>query len=458
MANSTVSSHANNIMICGVEQENITIDNVKDAVAIHQTMLDDFNENFDYYTGKHPIITATKKANNKPDHRIMVNLPKYIVDRYTSYFIGVPVKVTSDDEKVNEFINLFRSDNDMDDSEYELAKISSIFGRSYEYLSQDENSNTVLTYCTPREAFVVYDNTIYQRPLFGVYYTTDTDGNYTGRYFTKAEIVDFTGKGTKLIAGEVSPNVYGEIPLIELEENEERQSAFENVKTIVDAIERTLSEKMNDVDALADAYMKIIGAEIDEKTMTAIRDNRIINLFNVDGTQVDVDFLTKPDGDTTQENLLNRLFDTVFQIAMVANINDKDFGSSGLSGIALQYKLQAMKDLAQAKERKMKSLMRRRFEILFKLPTNVSATNRDAWRKLKYKFTRNLPNNLVDEANVAKTLEGIVPKDIQLSVLSIVDDPKQAADEMEEANSLPTLQTTGDTNTGSATLTEASDE
>ena len=140
--------------------------------------------------------------------------------------------------------------------------------------------------------------------------------------------------------------------------------------------------------------------------------------------------MAKPSGDTTQENLLNRLTDLIFQIAMVANISDKDF--SGSSGVALEFKLQSMKNLAQQKERKMLSGIRKRYKLIFGIPTNVNASNRDEWKSLKYRFTRNTPRNISDEAKTAKLLEGVVPKETQLSVLSIVDNPHDTAMEMKK--------------------------
>ena len=51
----------------------------------------------------------------------------------------------------------------------------------------------------------------------------------------------------------------------------------------------------------------------------------------------------------------------------------------------------------------------------------VSGMNRDDWMKLSYQFTPNLPANVSEEAQTAQTLEGIVSKETQLKVLSIVD-------------------------------------
>ncbi|CEN29147.1 phage portal protein [Pseudolactococcus piscium] len=408
----------------------VTADVVSQAIVKHKTLVTGYKENIDYYKGNHKIKTKKEKAEFKPDYRLMVNFAKYIVDTYTAYFIGIPIKVTHETDEVNEFIRIFRENNDLEDNEYELAKIMAIYGRAYEFLSQDEVANTIVTYTTPINTFVVYDNTIYERPLFAVNYSTGDKDMISGDVFTFDEHIEISGTTTSVSFGESEMNVYQGLPIIEYIENKERQSVFENVKSLIDAINTTLSEKMNDVDALADAYMKILGAELDDKGLEYIRDNRIINLVGEQADNVAVDFMAKPSGDTTQENLLNRLTDLIFQIAMVANISDKDF--SGSSGVALEFKLQSMKNLAQQKERKMLSGIRKRYKLIFGIPTNVNASNRDEWKSLKYRFTRNTPRNISDEAQTAKLLEGVVPKETQLSVLSIVDNPHDTAIEMEK--------------------------
>lgn len=101
---------------------------------------------------------------------------------------------------------------------------------------------------------------------------------------------------------------------------------------------KTISEKANDVDYFADAYLKILGAKLEKDELEQLRQKRIINFDGEDASSLIVEFLQKPDGDTTQENLINRLEKLIFQICMVANISDENFGAS--SGIALKYKLQ----------------------------------------------------------------------------------------------------------------------
>ena len=229
---------------------------------------------------------------------------------------------------------------------------------------------------------------------------------------------------------EWTPHYFPGVPATEYVENGERQGIFEPVMSMVNAYNKAISEKANDVDYFADAYLKVLGTTIDKDDVQFIRDNRIVN-FEGDGSdKIIAEFMEKPNSDTTQENLLERLERLIFQISMVANISDENFGAS--SGIALRYKLQAMSNLAKTKERKFAAGMNRRYQLLFGHP--ASKVPADAWIQLQYKFTPNIPANLQEEAQIASQLEGIVSHETQLKVISAVENVKGELDKIEEEN------------------------
>ncbi len=414
-------------------EEEITAEVVNEFIKLHQAELPRYNRLKKLYESMAPILEQKDKPEHKPDNRLVVNYAKYITDTFNGYFIGIPVKVAHNDKGVNERVEEFRNRNDMDDNEAELSKITSIYGHGFEFLYQDEESNTCCTYNTPLDMFIVYDDTIAQNPLFAVRYQKTDDG-IKGQLFTSDEEIVITEGKAGLVLSDNKSSFYGGVPVIEYIENEERQSIFESVETLINAYDKAISEKANDVDYFADAYMKLLGMELDETALQNIRDTRIINLFGADDvSKLIVEFMEKPNGDDSQEHLLDRLERLIYQISMVANINDESFGNA--SGVSLEFKLQPMKNLAAMKERKFTSGMNRRFKMVFNLPTNMEASKKDEWRNLKYTFTRNIPRNVADEATVAGSLTGIVSKETQLSVLSIVDNVQDEIKRLEKEQS-----------------------
>ena len=187
-------------------------------------------------------------------------------------------------------------------------------------------------------------------------------------------------------------------------------------------------------------HVKIQNAtSVDDNDTFHIRRTRVVN-FDGDiseGNYPIVEFMEKPSSDETQEHLLERLQKDIFITSMVANISDENFGSS--SGIALRYKLEAMQNLFTAKARRFTSSMYDRYRIIFSSPVaQMHSVSKDAWTDIEIKFTANYPANLESEAEVAKNLEGIVSKETQLKVLSVVDNVKDEVERL-EAERIPSV-------------------
>ena len=385
---------------------------------------------YNAYTSDHEILHDPAKPKYKPDNRVVVNFPKYIVDTMNGFFIGNPIKIVAEDEAVSDYVEYLDRYNDQDDNNAELAKICSIYGKGNEMYYTDEESELCITYLDPKEAFMIFDESIIERPLFFVRRYVDREGFEYGSISDETSVRNFKVTGGLRWLDEWTPHYFPGVPATEYVENGERQGIFEPVMSMVNAYNKAISEKANDVDYFADAYLKVLGTAIDKDDVQFIRDNRIVN-FEGDGSdKIIAEFMEKPNSDTTQENLLERLERLIFQISMVANISDENFGTA--SGIAMKYKLQSMSNLEKTKERKFTAGMNRRYQLLFGHP--ASKVPADAWIQLQYKFTPNIPANLQEEAQIASQLEGIVSHETQLKVISAVEDVKGELDKIEEEN------------------------
>lgn len=388
----------------------------------------------DAYETDFPIFHKKPKPEWKPDNRIAVNFAKYIVDTMNGYFIGNPIKITVDggEETIEKYIEFLDQYNDQDDNNAELSKICSIYGKGYEMYYNDEEGNVGIIYLDPTEAFMIYDDSVLKRERYFVRLYRDEDNVLHGSVSDQEKVRWFTIKGKIVWEEQEQLHYFNGVPATEYRENKECQGIFEPVLSIINAFNKAISEKANDVDYFADAYLKIIGALLDEDELKHVRSDRVIN-FDGDGESVIVDFLQKPDGDTTQEHLLDRLQNLIFLIAMVANISDENFGTS--SGIAMAYKLQGMSNLRKTKERKFTSGMNRRYKLIFSNPGN--AMQKDDWVKLHYKFTPNVPANLLEESQIAQNLSGVVSQETQLGVLSVVDNPRAEIERIKKEEEQP---------------------
>lgn len=401
------------------KDEPITVEVVNKFMEKHKLEVARYEYLKNMYRGFMDIDDEPKKDPWKPDNRLAVNFTKYIVDTFTGYFNGIPVKKSHSDKEILTKLQEFDNLNDMEDEESELAKMACIYGRSFELLYQDENTQTNVVYNSPENMFMVYDDTVKQEPLFAVRYGVDEDKKLHGEVYTLLETIKISGENDEISFGEKSYNPYPDLPVVEFYFNEERMSIFESVISLVNAFNKAISEKANDVDYFSDQCLVFLGAAVEEEDLKNIRSNRVINYYaDGEGKNVDAKFLEKPDSDSQTENLLDRLTKLIFQTTMVANISDESFGSS--SGISLAYKLQAMSNLALSFQRKFQSSLNSRYKLFCELSTNVS--NKDAWKDIEYTFTRNEPKDIKEQAETANILKGITSEETALSVISVIPD------------------------------------
>ncbi|MFR0563578.1 phage portal protein [Lacticaseibacillus paracasei] len=375
------------------------------------------------YLGQHQIIDDAKKDHG-PDNRLVGNLAHYIVDTYNGFYIGIPPKITLDNTQDNAVLQEWNDTNSVQDKLSEISKQASIYGRALAFLYQDENSNTCIAYSSPINSFIIYDDTVAHKAIAFVMYWHDEDNNLTGKVYLKDGIYALD---MVRFEGTAGFNPFNDIPAVEFFMNTERQGIFENVETLIDALDKVLSQKANQNEYFDNAYLVIRGMSLPEdddgNPKLDLNGNQIIYSPDADSTNGVAEFLTKPDGDAIQEHLIDRLISMIYQISMVANLNDEAF-SGNSSGVALQYKLLPMRNLAANQDRKFTQSLRSLYKIAFSVGTILPESKADDWQKLNFAFTRNLPENIIDEADAASKLKGLVSDQTMLSTLSFVDDPK----------------------------------
>lgn len=370
------------------------------------------------YKNKYKIFELPAKPCYKPDNRIAVNFAKYIVDVFNGFFIGNPIKVETLDDTVKAYVETLEAYNTQDDLNSELSKASSIYGKAYELYYVDNSANICVAVSSPTNSVMVYDDGIVPKPKYFVRYYKGADNIERGSFSDDTSVYYFENNGTLKIDWEGGKtHGFQYVPANEMCDNDERQGIFESEMPMIDAYNKAISEKANDVDAFADAYLKVLGPRLDDEETRTLRQDRIINIETDNLSGVDVDFMQKPSADATQENLINRLERLIFNISMVANISDENFATS--SGIALRYKLKAMSDLANTKKRKFEKLLNNRYKVIFSNP--ISGMSPDSWVTLRYIFNFNYPANLAEEVDIAAKMQGITSKRTSLSVISAID-------------------------------------
>ena len=386
----------------------------------------------DAYEGKYKIFIQPKKPAWKPDARLAVNFARYITDTFSGYVQGVPQQIISQDAGTAERVTDYNDTAGFIDQLAAGVDSMLIYGRSYLMAYEDEAGDIGIAATDPEESFIIYDDGIRQRPLYFVrtYYDIDrkrhgsvSDGDGNIKYFDWAGGITFTAEERHGFDG---------VPAVELSTGIIRKGIYADVLNLIDAFNQLLSDKANDISAFADAYLKVLGADIDDKTLKWIRNNRVINLKGKNAADLVVEFLERPNADGSQENLLNRLYELIFVTAMVVNISDADF--SAASGQAMKYRLQPMTNLAGKINRRLTKSIKQLYKLICSNP--VGDLEADDWQKIDVKYTLNLPANLLDEAQTAGAMTGITSKRTALQVLSIVPDVDAELEQIEKENDI----------------------
>ncbi|MDB8573199.1 phage portal protein, partial [Turicibacter sanguinis] len=207
-------------------------------------------------------------------------------------------------------------------------------------------------------------------------------------------------------------------------ENTHRRGSFEDAISIVDAIEKIQSSAVNEVEYFDNAYMAVKGMSVEQEDIADMKNNRVL-VVDGDG---DVSFITKDVNDGYIQNMLDRLTNDFHKLTATPNLTDENF-SSNSSGVAMQYKLFGLEKQINKKEAKWRKSLQRMIELIVEI-LNMRGSNID-YRNYKITFTRALPQNVAEIAQMATSLNGLVSQETLLSLLPFVENPQ---DELKKAN------------------------
>lgn len=378
----------------------IPVELIASCIKEHQAGLPRLNKLEDYYLGKHAILIRNLEDEDKglPNNRLIANHAKYITDIATGYVSGNPVKYEA--EQIEEITGAYK-EIDIVSHDSEMSKDLSIFGVGLElyFMSSDEDPIPKVTVIDPRQIFLVVDDSVEYRSLFGVHYyeKRDIDNNVIGwnvNVYTKDFVVSYNGEDLGVFEMvDIKDQFFGAVPVVEFWNNEEQQGDFEQQISLIDAYNVLQSDRVNDKEQLVDAILKISGFSFgdNEKEMSAtaalLRKDKILEMPDVGA---DADWLTKSLNETEVEVLKDAIKSDIHEFSMVPNLTDENFASNS-SGVAMKYKLFGLEQLAVIKERYFIQGLRKRLKLFANILT-VKAKAVDV-SDVVITMTRNLPEN-----------------------------------------------------------------
>ena len=398
----------------------------------HSKLVDFYNRMDKYYNGKHDISAPNNSEYNK-NIEVISNRTKYIVDIYNGYFLGSPIKLKCEDSNLLEELETLDRVNNSKQTNRAISKNMAKYGHAFDLVFNDEQANINFTYLDNKEVIYVYDNTILERPLFAIHYTSSKDflnerKYIAGTVYSKDERIEFDDKNGKLTFKERFANPFGEVQITEYIENDERIGAIEPLISLQDGYNQGLSDKATANAYFSDCYMKIIGVDLDideydeeenaNQLIANLKEERIIYIPKVqDGVaQPQIEFLAKPSNDTGEENLLNRIKNDMHTISHIPDFKDLSF--SNTSAEAIRLAMWDLDNVCMEKEDNFKEGLSRRYNLICIGKNNAQLVNTINDFDIDFLFSRNIPQNVTSELDNAlkgrtflsqETVLGMIP-------------------------------------------------
>lgn len=405
------------------------------CIKQHQGTLARLNKLSDYYDGKQDISNRTFGNPNIPNHKIVANHAKYIVDIATGFLVGNPIAYSG--SQVDKILDEY-SRMDIISHDTELEKDLSVFGIGYElmYLAPVDEGDTEIRIKSidPRGIFVVTDDTVDKNPLFGVHYQQrfKLDGSlnyYLINVYTEDKIFTYHAKGLskgQMTLFEESEHYFGAVPVVEYRNNEERQGDFEQQISQFDAYNLLQSDRINESEQRVNSILFIKGFTLGEDNLTH---DSIIETTEKDS---DLKWLIKEIKEADNEVLRKALLDDIHKFSYIPSMTDEHFAGN-VSGEAMKYKLFGLLQLLSIKTRYMSKSLRKRLELMRNI-LNTKGSNIDI-SDVKITFKPNLPINTNDLASIINQLKGILPLETLIGWLPDIDDPAEQLQKLEEEQS-----------------------
>lgn len=299
-----------------------------------------------------------------------------------------------------------------------MAKDASVCGVAYELLYIDSDGQVRFKKIDNVKAIPIFDDTLESNLLYFIRYYDDED-IVTGNVTTTVEVYSKTarslyklGNGSVEFIGE-EPHNFKEVPIVIYQNNEEEMGDFEPVITLIDAYDKLQSDSVNDLEYFSDAYLALYGMSGTEASdIAAMKEQRVLLME----TDAKAEWLVKEINDSYVENLKNRIDDNIHKFSKCPSMTDKEF-SSNASGVAMRFKLMGMDNAANKKERAFKKALQRRIELIAEIQQMMGSTY--DWRSINITFKRNIPQNLVETAEVLTKIGHLLSEETQVGLLPL---------------------------------------
>ena len=404
----------------------IIADIISDAYTKH-SMLNhsDMEYLLKFFLGEHRnIIEREKEVRPEIKNQLVVNLQKAIVRDTTGYFMGTPVQyIARDAEKKSQPVKQLSDAMELEDRgavDKEIEDYCAILGVGYKGIFFDEEPVNEVPFrmvsLSPLNTFVVYNTEIGSSVIMAVAYNTYKDTNENLHWkmiaYTTSEIFEIdtqTPNSIKPSQIKRSPNVVKLIPIIEYQNNMWYKGDFEDVLSIIDAIDLLDSNNMDDVEQVIQSILLLFGISAkQQEEIQSVPPNSLLMFTGEQGINQDGKYISPQVDVTAITTLREHLEETMRVIAGVPDRKTRG-GGGGDTGDAVKLRdgWADMELVARDKEKYWSRAETQTVRVALEFmriggqPLDLKPID------VSIKFTRNKNDNLQSKAQAGATLHGM---------------------------------------------------
>lgn len=421
------------------DEENLNLDIIYKLITVHASESQRLKTLKDYYLGKHAILNHRRRL-HLPNFKTVANHAKDIADTSTGYFMGNSITYTNTSKAdIEPLLNAFDK-ADVDHVDNENALNMAIYGRAYEFIYAKENEAELnVRSLEPENTFLVYDDSIEQRPLFAVYYYDIMDNGsqnttYKAEVLTENYHYHMTLHGFENVDNESSEpkeHYMGAIPIVEYRNNGLMIGDYEQQLGLIDAYNSLTANRVNDKEQAINSILVLYGASLADSAEEA---HEAMQILSEEGllelpTDAKADFLNNVLDENAIEVLRKALKQDIYTFSHVPNLTDENFAGN-VSGVAMEYKLLGLEMITKTKEQHYSKSLRKRIK-LFCNYLGLKQIALDA-KAIVPQYKRGLPKNLLELSQIINNLDGKVSLRQLISLLPFIEDPDAELKALEE--------------------------
>lgn len=417
-----------------IDHTNI-VEEIGKAYSIHLKNRTEIDYLERYYKGDQPILYRTKKVRPEINNKVVENHALEIVEHKAAENFGEPVQyvLKGTDETTKEAKSIELNDlNDYNELEakdaidIQMARDRSICGTSFKFHYNRKNptedeSPYGIDREDPKSTFVVYSSGIGHKALFSCQIRRNKDNQqYFFVYTDKMWYIVQNGK----IEGS-GRNGIKKIPVVEYPNNFYRLSDIEIVITVLDAINKMQSDRMNGIEQFIQSFVKFLNCEMSGDEWEKLREEGALTVkSNGNGAKADVEIMSDELDQQQSQIAKDDLYENMLIVEGMPDRQENTGGDTG-QAVVMRNGFYFSEKRAETSEPIYKQSERESIKIVLNM-LRIKGLTSLTLKDIEIKITRSKMDNMQVKAQVFTmlTAAGIDPK-VAIKVCNLFSDPEE---------------------------------